>query len=109
MKILLDECVPKKVKKFLKEHEVKTVHEMKFNGLKDKELLEAGEGENFDILLTVDKNIDKQQNVKKYKISIVILDAIKNTVNYIEKLIPSFKKKLNFFEKGKSYKITEDE
>ena len=77
MKILLDECVPKKVKKLLEDYEVKTVPEMNFNGLKDKELLKATEKGNFDILLTIDKNIDHQQNIKKYKVSIVILDVLK--------------------------------
>ena len=74
MKILLDECVPKRVKRLLNDYEVKTVPEMEFNGFKDKKLLEATENAEFDILLTIDKNIDFQQNVGKYKVSIVILD-----------------------------------
>ena len=107
MKILLDECVPKKVKKLLEDYEVKTVPEMNFNGLKDKELLKATEQENFDILLTIDKNIDHQQNIKKYKVSIVILDVLKNTLRHIEKLIPKFKKQIKGFKKGKSYRVSE--
>ncbi len=105
MKILLDECIPKKAKSLLKEYDVKTVPEMGFNGLKDGPLLSAAEKDKFDVLLTIDKNINKQQNVKKFKVSVVILDVLKSTVRHIEKLIPKFKSQIKTFEKGKSYII----
>ncbi len=108
MKILLDECVPKKTRTLLGEHEVNTVVEMGFNGLKDGPLLSASEQAEFDILLKIDKNIDQQQNVKKYKISIVILDVFRSTLKYIEQLIPKFKRQIHTFEKGKSYRIRKD-
>ncbi len=106
MKILLDECVTKKAKPLLSEFEVFTVAEMNFSGLKNGKLLTAAEKFGFDILLTIDKNIDYQQNITKYQISIVILDVLKSTVFHIQELIPEFKKKMNTFEKGRSYRIT---
>ena len=106
MKILLDECMPRKTKKLLDEHEVNTVPEMGFNGLKDGPLLAASEQAEFDILLTLDKNIDYQvQNVKKFKISIEILDVLRSTLKYIEPLIPRFKSQIHTFEKGEPYRI----
>jgi hypothetical protein len=63
MKILLDECVTKKLKQHLTEFEVKTVVEMDWSGLKNGHLLSAAVEEKLDILLTIDKNITYQQNM----------------------------------------------
>jgi len=108
MKVLLDECVTKKAKKFLKEYEVNTVPEMGFSGLKNGKLLTQAEKSGFDILLTIDKNIDYQQNISKYQITIVIFDVLKSNIKYIEELMPKFKSQIIGFEKGKSYRIEKE-
>ncbi len=105
MKILLDECVTKKVKQLLTEYEVSTVSELNYNGLKDGALLAEAEKAGFDILLTIDKNIDHQQNIAKFHLAIVILDVLKSTLPHIEKLLPEFKKQINSFEKGRAYRL----
>jgi len=105
MKILLDECVTKKAKKLLSEFEVHTVPEMGFSGLKNGKLLTEAESAGFDILLTIDKNIDYQQNISKFQLTIVILDVLKSNIKYVEELMPGFKMKINIFEKGKAYRM----
>lgn len=72
MKILLDECLTKKTKQHLMEFDVSTVHEAKLSGLKNGKLLKAAVEMNFDLLFTIDKNIDHQQKVSKFAIAIVI-------------------------------------
>ena len=62
MKILLDECVTKKLIPFLNGHEVSTVSQKKWNGLKNGDLISKAEKEGFEILLTIDKKI-KYQNI----------------------------------------------
>ncbi len=57
MKILLDECVTKKLKAYLPDHEVYTVTEMGWSGLFNGKLMTKCVENHFDILLTVDKNI----------------------------------------------------
>ena len=57
MKILLDECVTKRLKTHLSQHEIKTVTEKGWSGLKNGQLMAAASGEGFDILLTIDKNL----------------------------------------------------
>ncbi|MEO1218685.1 MAG: DUF5615 family PIN-like protein [Bacteroidota bacterium] len=80
MKILLDECVSRKVRRFLSEFEVYTVAEMGFNGLKNGKLLTQADKNGFDIVLTIDKNIDSQQNISKYELSLVILNVLKRAL-----------------------------
>ena len=56
MRILLDECLPKKLKKDFSNHEVKTVPEMGWAGKKNGELLPLLEN-HFDIFITADQNL----------------------------------------------------
>ena len=57
MKILLDECVTKRLKIYLEEFEVFTVSELELSGIKNGKLMTYCSENNFDILLTIDKNL----------------------------------------------------
>jgi len=105
MKILLDECVTKKLKAHLKEFEVYTVTEMKWGGVKNGKLLTLCVENNFDILLTIDKNLVYQQNLSKYKVSIVVLNTVTSKIEEIVQFIPSFKMQLLNLEYHRVYSI----
>lgn len=105
MKILLDECVTRKIKATLVDYEVYTVFEMGFSGLKNGKLLEQAEKEGFDILLTIDKNINYQQNIRSYNLSVVILDVFDSHFKQINKLIPDFLSGIDSYRPGSSYLI----
>ncbi len=86
MKILLDENLPKKLKlKFSDEHEIFTVQEKEWNGKKNGELLGLMTLEDFDAFVTIDKNLQYQQNISRFPIKLFILNASNNK---IETLIP---------------------
>lgn len=106
MKILLDECVTRKLKPLLVGLEVFTVAEMGWNGLKNGQLIQAMLQDGFDILLTIDKNLEFQQNLKAYPIILVIFDAEKSKVEYLAKIIPAFKEGLPTLKKGKAYRYS---
>ena len=110
MKVLLavrraDECLTKEAKKLLGEFEVITVPEALLNGLKNGKLLRAAEEAGFDILLTIDKNIDYQQNVGKFAIAIVILDVPRSHIRYVEPLIPIFKAQIDSYQPENAYTV----
>jgi hypothetical protein len=63
MKVLLDECVPRKLRRELPEHEVLTVMEQGWSGIKNGKLLALAAPE-FDVFLTIDQNLKYQQNLK---------------------------------------------
>jgi hypothetical protein len=105
MKILLDECVTKKLKAHLKEFEVFTVTELGWGGVKNGKLLTLCIENDFDVLLTIDKNLIYQQNLNKYKISIAVINAISSKVEELSQFIPSFKLQLLQFESHKVYII----
>lgn len=93
MHILIDECLPKKLKRELREHTVFTVQERGWAGMKNGELLRRAENE-FDIWVTADQNIEHQQNFKQFDIAIVVLVASRNELEALLPLIPQLQRVL---------------
>ncbi len=67
MKLLLDECVARDLKRDLSGHEVVTVVEAGYKGLKNGELLRAASPV-YDAFITVDRNLPFQQNIRSLQI-----------------------------------------
>ena len=88
MKLLLDENLPKRLKFLFPNHQVFTVREKQWNGIKNGKLLSLMLGENFDALLTFDKNMEHQQNFTKYPIAVFVLTGSINTYFEMGKLVP---------------------
>jgi predicted nuclease of predicted toxin-antitoxin system len=74
MKILLDECVPWPMHKFLAGHECSTAQQSGWGGIKNGDLLRLAEGE-FDLFITSDQNIRYQQNLAGRQIAILELST----------------------------------
>jgi predicted nuclease of predicted toxin-antitoxin system len=74
IKVLLDENLPNPLaRKFSDQIEISTVSDMGWANKKNGELVKAMVGNDFDILLTADKGIPHQQNLKKYPIKILLI------------------------------------
>ena len=102
MKLLLDESLLKKLRLSLTEHEVVTVSEMNWRGVKNGKLLALAAAERFDAFLTADQNLGYQQNLKLLPLSVVILGARSNRLGDYLPLIENLKLTLNSLE-PKSY------
>ncbi len=89
MKLLIDECLPRKVKFLFAEggHECETAGEAGFSSKENGELLALAE-KSFDVLVTIDKNIRYQQNITGRKIAIVIIRAASNDLDDIRPHVP---------------------
>jgi predicted nuclease of predicted toxin-antitoxin system len=105
MKILLDECVTKRLKKYLEEFEVFTVRELGLSGIKNGKLMTYCVENQFYILLTIDKNIMYQQNLDKYPITIVVLNCFTSKIEELITFLPSFKLQVETLQKHKAYII----
>ncbi len=101
MKILLDEWVTKHLKTHLFDHEVFTVREMQWGGIKNSKLLALCAEHGFDILLTIGKNVQYQQNLEKYPVTIVVLNSYNSTVEELLLFLPAFRTQLPNFQKHK--------
>jgi len=89
MRILLDECVPRRLRRELPGHDVHTVSDLGWSGKKNGELLQVMAGQNFDVLLTVDQGIRHQQNLRAGGIAVVGLVAVSNRLADLVPLMPS--------------------
>ena len=87
MKLLHDECVTRFLKRDLIGHEVSTVDEAGFKGLKNGTLLRAAQ-DTFDVLVTVDKSIRHQQNLQSFQIAVLLLTAQSNRYQDLKPLVP---------------------
>ncbi len=88
MRILLDECVPRPLKRQLTQYNVKTVTEMGWAGTKNGQLLKKMQEEQFTILLTTDQNLRYQQNLAQAGVAIVVMVASSNRLPDLIPLIP---------------------
>src|SRR5262249_55204760 len=73
MRILFDQGTPVPIRPFLKGHSVAVAAEEGWDTLRNGELLSAAEKAGFDLLLTTDKNLRYQQNLKERRIAIVVI------------------------------------
>ena len=105
MKILLDECVTKRLKKYLKEFDVFTVRELRLSGVKNGTLMSYCVENKFDILLSIDKNLLHQQNIEKFALSIIIFNCVSSKIEELSTFIPSFKSNIENFKKNQAYLI----
>lgn len=80
MRLLLDESVPATLRHYLPGHSVKTVSEKGWVGMKNGALLSHASKE-FDALITVDKNLQYQQNLKTLPLAVVVLDTHSNALS----------------------------
>ena len=95
MKILLDESLPEQLANELGEHEVITVSQMGWKGKKNGELIQLIQKEEFQVFITVDKNLRYQQNLKNLPFTIIVLFVYRTKMEYIVKFLPEIKIPLN--------------
>ncbi len=75
MKLLLDECEPRKLKNNLPGHECKTVPEAGLAGKKNGELLSLAEQAGFEVSVTIDRGIEYEQNLATRTLAVIIIHA----------------------------------
>lgn len=104
MRLLLDECVTRNLKRDLIGHEVMTVVEAGYSGLKNGALLRAAAG-NFDVLITVDRNLPFQQNLTSLQIAILILLSEGVTYADLKPLAPEVLASLSTIQPGELLQV----
>ena len=88
MRVLLDECLPRRLKRELSDHQVYTVPEMGWAGVKNGALLRLIQDAAFDVFVTIDGNLTYQQNLSGVSLAIVVLSASDNTIESLRPLAP---------------------
>ena len=87
MKVLLDENLPRKLAGHLIGHECRTVVACGWSGKKNGDLLALADLQ-FDVLLTLDKNLPYQQNLDTRRIAVLIVRARSNRIQDLLPVVP---------------------
>ena len=85
MRILIDECVHVGVKDAFSGHVVKTVTQIGWRSSKDGPLLTFAQDQ-FDVFVTIDRNLERQQNLTKLKIGIIVVRVLPNEIRFYKPL-----------------------
>jgi len=104
MKVVIDECLPRRLAKALTGHKVCTVQQIRLNGLLNGALLKAI-NDDFDVFITIDQNLVFQQNLKSVKMAVIVLCARTNRFDDIQPLIPATLKALQKIKPGQIIQI----
>jgi PIN like domain len=105
MRILLDECFPRPLKRELAEYEIRTVVEMGWSGKKNGELLRLMIQEGLTILLTTDQNLRYQQNLQQAGVAVVVLVAPSNRLPDLLPLLLDTRNVLNTIASGEVIEV----
>ncbi len=107
MLILLDEQLPRQLARYLIGHNVRTVQQQSWAGLKNGVLLGKAEAAGFAVLVTGDHGIEYQQNVAVRKLGIVILRAASNALNDLLPQVPGALLAIDRIQPGEVIRIVE--
>jgi hypothetical protein len=103
MRILLDECAPRPLKRELGDYG--TVVEMGWAGNKNGALLQLMNQEGFTVLLTADQNLRYQQNLQQAGVAVIVLVAPSNRLSDLLPLMPTVRNVLSTIMPGEVIEI----
>lgn len=87
MKVLLDECVDTRLAPYIDCFKTHTVHDLGWSGIANGRLLALAEVE-FDVFITVDRNLSFQQNLPRFSIAVVLIHAPSNRIAELLQFVP---------------------
>ena len=94
MRILLDEDLPRRLCALLVGHEATTVPRSGWAGIKNGRLL-ALSASKFDVFLTMDQNLEYQQNMATLPIAVLVIGAASNRMEHLAALVPSILREIH--------------
>lgn len=99
MRVLLDECVDWRLLREISGHDVRTARQMGWSAIKNGELLALATKE-FDVFVTVDRNLAFQQSITAHSIAVIVLSASSNRLTDLRRLVPDLLAAISDAEPG---------
>ena len=101
MRVLLDECVHRRIAKDILGHDTKTVQQAGWAGVKNGELLSRAQRQ-FDAFVTVDQKLPSQQDLSRFSIAVIVLRAQSNRLADLRPLMPDLLVALRRAKRGEA-------
>jgi hypothetical protein len=99
MKVILDECLPKRLLRDIPDHTATTVPKQGWAGITNGALLKCVEPE-FDVFITMDSNIVYQQNLDQLQVCLVVLHGPNSRYETLQPLVPEIRSAIADAEQG---------
>ena len=100
MRVLLDNNIDRRFLRLLPGHEVTHVQQIGWDKLQNGELIASAEEAGYSVLVTADKNLRYQQNLKGRRLCIVILNSLYVDFKGIAPLVPQILNALEDLTEG---------
>lgn len=105
MRVLLDECVPRRLKCSFAGHDAATVQEMGWSGQVNGSLLSLMAANGFSVLKTLDQNLRYQQSLLTSGVGVIVLIAKSNRHADLLPLMPAVRNALPTLQPGDCVEI----
>jgi predicted nuclease of predicted toxin-antitoxin system len=99
MKLLLDENMPQPFRHDIPGHDVRTADYMGWKGRVNGELLALARDE-FDVIITLDQKIEKEQNLTDADVAVVILRPGTDDIRVLRTLVPQILERMLSIRRG---------
>lgn len=104
MRILLDENLPIEFAHFLPDHEVETIVGLGWAGVNNGELLRRAPGR-FDVLITMDRNLEFQQPLGRQPFGVLLILATSNRMIHLMPVVPTILEELRGLRPGELRRV----
>jgi hypothetical protein len=104
-RVLFDENLPRLLRRQLPEFEVRTVREEGWGAFQNGDLLRRAEGV-FDVLLTADRRMQYQQNLKSFSIGVVVIVTPRLQLQVLERAMESIRVAIDRVVPGEIIRVT---
>ena len=104
MRVLLDECVNPRLREAFPGHAVRTTAEQGWKGLKNGDLLVRAEPE-FDVFLTIDRNLEYQQNLPRLRLGVVVAHVPDNRMDSYEPILAELRRAVDTVGAGEAVRV----
>lgn len=105
MRVLLDECIDRRLAKDIEGHDVVTVPQAGWAGIKNGDLLRLAQAQ-FDVFVTADRNLSFQQHLPHFTIAVIVLEAPTNRLKDLRPLLPQLQQLLPLAPKGEVRRVS---
>ena len=108
MRVLLDECVNPRVREAFPNHEIQTVQSMGWAGITNGKLMALAQ-QSFDVFVTVDQNLEHQQDLSKLKLGLIVVTVPDNNIKYFRPIFSRLLKAAESVRPGQVIHVTSPE
>lgn len=107
-RLLLDECVDRRLRRSLVGHQTATVQEMGWSARSDRDVLTLAADEGFESVITVDRNLPFQQHVDELPLCVIVIHGRSSRLVDLMELLPKLLAALDHLRPGTVVTIEPD-